>query len=168
MEFGFAVLRVVVGLLIAGHGLQKLSTRLGGIGTDQHAAFLDSLGYRPARAMAVLHGAVELGAGLLLALGLATPLAGALIVAVMINAAVAVHAPNGLWAQNGGMEYPIVLGVVAAAFTLGGPDAYALDPVVGVQPQPTWALGALGLGIILGLVAMASRHLRLSDRRVSA
>lgn len=168
MDFGLLLLRIVVGLLIAGHGVQKLSTRLGGTGTDQHAAFLDSLRYRPARPMAVLHGAVELGAGLLLALGLATPLAGALIVAVMINAAVVVHGSNGLWAQNGGMEYPIVLAVVAAAFTLGGPGAYALDPIVGVQPQPAWALGALVVGIAVGLAAMAWRHVRVSDRRVSA
>lgn len=168
MDFGLAIVRVVVGLLIAGHGVQKLSTRLGGVGLDQHTAFLDSLGYRPARLMAVAHAAVELGAGLLLALGLATPLAGALIIAVMINAAVAVHAPNGLWAQNGGMEYPLVLAVLAAAFTLGGPGAYALDTILGVEAQAAWGLGALVVGVVVGAVALALRHVRVSDRKVRA
>lgn len=51
--------------------------------------------------MAVLAGVGEL-AGALVAMGLLTSLAAAAVIAVMLNAIVAVHLDKGLWATNGG------------------------------------------------------------------
>ncbi|MFE2687928.1 DoxX family membrane protein [Streptomyces mirabilis] len=67
----------------------------------------DRIGYRPGRRLAFLAGLAELTGGLLLTLGLLTPLAAAIIIGTMIAAA-AVHMRNGLWVQNGGYETPLL------------------------------------------------------------
>jgi len=53
----------------------------------------------------------------LLALGLATPAGAAIVLAVMLVAAFAVHVKKGFWAIEGGYEYNLVL--AAGALTLG-------------------------------------------------
>jgi len=82
MSIGFLILRLVVGLTLAAHGAQKLS------GLSQTAAAFEQLGFVPGRRSALLAGLAETGAGLLLALGLFTPGAAAIAVAVMVVAAV--------------------------------------------------------------------------------
>ena len=86
MEHGLPLLRLVVGLLFAAHGAQKLFGWFGGGGPQGTAAFFSSLGYREPAAMAVLAGLSELGGGLLLATGLLTPVASFLLATVMLNA----------------------------------------------------------------------------------
>src|SRR5690242_8134399 len=61
MSTGLFVLRVVIGLLLAGHGAQKLFGRFGGHGLDGTGGFFDSLGFRPGRRMASVAGLSELG-----------------------------------------------------------------------------------------------------------
>jgi hypothetical protein len=85
MDLGLLTLRLVVGLPLAGHGAQKLFGLFGGFGLAGTGGYLEGLGYRPGRLFALLAGLAELGGGLLLALGLATPAAGALVVATMVN-----------------------------------------------------------------------------------
>lgn len=41
------------------------------------------------------------------------------------------HAPNGFFATEGGLEYPAVLGLAAAPFTIGGPGPFSLDSLTG-------------------------------------
>src|SRR3954470_20084532 len=118
MDIALLVLRVVVGLLFAAHGAQKLFGSFGGHGLAGTAGFFDSIGMKPGRRNATAAGAAELSAGVLLVLGLLTPLAAALIIAVMTVAIVAVHAQKGPWATEGGYEYNLVLGTVA--FALAG------------------------------------------------
>jgi putative oxidoreductase len=86
MDVGILILRVLVGLTVGAHGAQKLIGLFGGHGLQGTARFLESLGFRPARGHAVLLGAVEVSAGLLLAAGLLTPLAAAGIARVMAAA----------------------------------------------------------------------------------
>ena len=69
MEYGLLLLRLVVGLLFAGHGAQKLFGWFGGGGPQGTAAFFSSLGYRAPALMALVAGLSELGGGLLLATG---------------------------------------------------------------------------------------------------
>jgi putative oxidoreductase len=44
-----------------------------------------------------------------------------------MGVAVAVHAPQGFFATEGGMEYPAVLALMAGALTLIGPGNISLD-----------------------------------------
>jgi putative oxidoreductase len=159
INVGFLILQVVVGLLVAGHGAQKLFGWFGGPGFAGTTAWIESLGLKPARFWAFVAGAAEFFGGLCTALGLLYPLGPLAIIAVMLMAIALVHAPKGLWVANGGGEYNLVLIAVAAVLGLAGPGSYALDRLFGIalpQPQSFW----IGLVIVLiGLVAgLASRH----------
>lgn len=150
---GLLLLRVVVGLLFVGHGTQKLFGWFGGNRIDGTAGFYDQLGYPRPRKMAVLAGATEAGAGLLLTLGLLTPLAAAAIIGLMISAIYTVHADNGLWNTQGGYEYNLVLIAAAAALAFAGPGALALDGALGLDLSG----GVIGtVAIALGVVAAAT------------
>ena len=72
MNTGLLVLRLVLGLLLVGHGSQKLFGWLGGPGLAGTGGFFHSLGFRPGKPMAIVAGVSEAGAGALLALGLFT------------------------------------------------------------------------------------------------
>lgn len=159
LDAGLFVLRLVVGLLLVGHGSQKLFGWFGGFGLRGTAGFLDSMGYRPGVLFAVLAGISEVVGGLLLVLGLATPLGAALVVATMSNA-YAAHAGKGVWAQNGGWEYLLVLGAAAAALSLAGPGAWSLDAAIGLAPwSEGWALGGVAAGLIAGVGTLLLRGL---------
>lgn len=154
---GLLILRLVVGLLFAGHGAQKLFGWFGGWGLAAWQESLGSLGYEPARWFALGHGVAELAGGLLLALGLFTPLGAAALIGVGINAVVT-KVPNGLWIQNGGYEYEVVLVAIGIAFALAGAGSLSLDR------RLPWARGgaisavtALVVGVGLGVAAYVLR-----------
>lgn len=160
MSLGLSVLRVVVGLLFAGHGAQKLFGAFGGAGPEGTARFFEKAGLRPGRVHAYAAGWGELGGGLLLALGLLTPLGSAALIGVMTAAVINVHASKGLWNSSGGFEYNLVL--VAAAFALAavGPGSWSLDSALGLDLAGVgWGLAALGAGLLGGLGAVTSGSL---------
>ncbi|HEU0113635.1 MAG TPA: DoxX family protein [Thermomicrobiales bacterium] len=160
-DVGLFVLRVVVGALLVGHGSQKLFGWFGGFGLRGMAAHLETMGYRPGLPFALLAAIAETAGGLLLALGFVTPLAAALLTATMVNA-YAAHAGKGVWAQNGGWEYPLVLGVVAVALDLAGPGAWSLDAALGLAPwNGAWIAGGIVAGLaggVFGLLLWGSRR----------
>src|SRR6202007_19125 len=127
VKLGLAVLRMIVGTLFIGHGLQKLAGWFGGHGLTATGKVFESLGLRPGKAHATLWGLGETAGGALLAAGLLTPLGASLISGSMITAISKVHAKNGVWVSNGGFEYNLVL--LAAVFAISdlGPGAWALD-----------------------------------------
>lgn len=162
MELGLLVLRVVVGAIFIGHGSQKLFGLFGGHGLSGTAGFFDQIGLRPSRVHAVFAGVAETTGGLLLALGLLTPLAAVLLTAVMTAAILTVHLRNGLWVTANGYEYNLVL--IAAVFALAavGAGDWSLDNALDLDVAGTgWALGALGLGLLGGVgAALSSRFQR--------
>ena len=159
MDIGILLLRVVIGLFFAGHGAQKLFGWFEGHGLEGTGGFFDKLGYRPGKVFAVIAGASELCGGVLLVLGLLTPLAAAAIIGVMLNAAVAVHAKNGPWITNGGWEYTAILATAAAAIAFAGPGAVSLDYAFGVYEDGFAAgLSAIALGLLAGLMTTAYRR----------
>lgn len=154
LDVGLLLLRLVVGLLLVGHGLQKLTGWFGGPGREGNARYLESLGYRRAQTLSSLHGVAELGGGALIGLGLLTPLAATAIIAVMVNAVVTAHAGNGLWVQDGGYEYPLVLGSLAASLALTGTGRFGLDAVLGWASSATWSVLGIGTGLLVGFVVL--------------
>ncbi|GAA3074433.1 MULTISPECIES: DoxX family protein [Actinomycetes] len=150
-DIGLLILRLVLGLLIAGHGAQKVSRLFGGEGLDGGSREFAADGFIGGRATAVAAGASQLAAGLLLALGLMTP-AAAMIVAGVMTLAVTVKHRHGLWSHHGGYEYPLVLIVGAAALALAGPGSLSLDALLGLSRPPLLiALGTVGGGVGAGL-----------------
>ena len=160
MSIGLLILRLVVGLTLAAHGAQKLFGWFGGYGIAGTGQFLEQLGFRPGRRQAAQAGIAETVGGLLLALGLLTPAAGAAVVAVMLVAAVSVHLKGGFFAQGGGYEYTLVLGAAALALAFTGPGAISLDQALGITwSGETWGLGALAAGLIGGAVPLVTRKM---------
>jgi len=157
MDLALLVLRVVVGLLFVGHGAQKLFGVFGGHGLAGTAGFFEQIGLRPGHLHARAAGALELFGGALLALGLVTPIASMMILAVMTAAVITVHFAKGLWSTEGGYEYNLVIGAVAFALAGTGPGTWSLDHALGIDMTGAgWALGALAVGLAGGLAAVVS------------
>ena len=157
MDVGLLIARMVLGLLMAAHGSQKLFGWFGGYGLAGTAGFLEQLGFRPGRFFAATAAGTEIVAGLLVALGLLGPLGPALIVSVMIVAAATVHWQHGLFAQNNGIELPLLYGVVALTLALAGYGAMSLDGALELTWSPAVAWTALGAGVIGGFANLAIR-----------
>src|SRR5436189_4080490 len=131
MNIALLVFHVMIGLLFAGHGAQKLFGSFGGPGLDATSGFFDSLGLRPGWLHARAAASVEFVGGILIALGLVAPFAAAALIAVMVAAIATVHFKNGLWNGNQGYEFNLVL--MGALFVLAATDAgiYSLDHLFG-------------------------------------
>jgi putative oxidoreductase len=159
MEIGLLILRVVVGLTLAAHGAQKLFGWFGGPGLKKTAAVMEQLRFVPGGRSAFMAGLTETGGGLLLALGLATPAAAALVFAVMVVAGVSAHLKQGFFLQNRGYEYNLTLGLagLSAAFTGAGP--LSLDALLGLSlGGARWGLAAFAVGLAGAAVQLAGRQ----------
>jgi putative oxidoreductase len=160
MELGLFLLRITVGLTLAAHGAQKLLGWFGGYGIAGTAGWLESVGFRPGRVHAILAGVTEIGGGLLLAIGLATPLGAAIVASVMIVAGAIVHLKNGFFITGGGVEYNVVLGVAALAIAFTGPGALSIDALLGhADGGVVPGLAALAIAIVGAAGQLASRRL---------
>ncbi|MEK5257844.1 DoxX family protein [Paenibacillus sp. FSL L8-0644] len=127
---GLLLIRLVVGLLLVGHGAQKLFGWFGGYGPKGTGGWMESIGIKPGVFMAVAAGLMELLGGALFAVGLLTPLAVLLITATMLGAIFKVHGQNGIWATANGYEYPLVLIAVVIGIALTGAGSYSIDAIL--------------------------------------
>jgi putative oxidoreductase len=97
----------------------------------------------------------ETVSGALLAVGLATPAAAAVVVSVMLVAAVTAHSGKGFFVQNGGYEYPLVLAMAALTLAFTGPGPLSIDALVGLQRSGAfWGIAALLAGLVGGATAL--------------
>ena len=131
MGVGTTVLRVVVGAVFVGHGLQKLKGYWGGPGLDGVEKMMESMEMHPAPLQAKAVAYAETLGGAALALGVATPYAGATLIATMITAVRKVHLKNGPWNSKGGYEFNAVLTAAVVAIVADGPGTVSLDAIVG-------------------------------------
>jgi putative oxidoreductase len=157
MDIGLLIIRLVVGLTLAAHGSMKLFGWFGGPGISGTAPFMEQLGFRPARPQAALAGITEVGGGLLLAVGLWTPMAAAVLVSVMLVAAVSVHWQNGFFLP-GGIEYTLVLAAAAAGLAFTGPGALSADAALGISWSGASAVAALAVGITASAIQLLMRR----------
>ncbi|MER6445666.1 DoxX family protein [Streptomyces venezuelae] len=156
-DAGLLLLRLVVGLSMAGHGTMKLFGWFGGPGLTATGKGFSMAGYPAGDAMAVIAGLSETLGGLGLALGLLTPLAGAALTGVFIN----ILDVRGLSAYfpPKGVELEVVLFAAVVALTLTGPGRFAVDHHLPVlrENRPRHALIALLVGAVAGFVVLLVR-----------
>ena len=105
VSLGLLIVRVVVGLTLAGHGAQKLFGWWGGSGMSGWIAVVTKLRIRPAAPWAWIAALSEFGGGLLFALGLLSPLGSLAIAGTMFVAIATVHWANGFWNTKRGYEF---------------------------------------------------------------
>ncbi|MFD7555027.1 DoxX family membrane protein [Streptomyces sp. NPDC059835] len=168
MDTGILILRLLVGLLVAGHGVQKVSSHLGGKGLEGGTEEFRADGFRGGALTALAAGGGQIGSGLLLAAGLLTPLAATGTIGVM-TVALTVKWRHGIWVQNDGYEYPLVLIGTAAALAATGPGAWSLDAALGLTPYPLWwaalaLVAGLGSGLLTRLVLHRTPAPAIADR----
>ena len=116
----YAILRIIVGLLFACHGAQKL---FGWFPNPKRPA-------GPLDAWTTIGGAIELGGGLLIAFGLLTMVAAFLASGMMAVAYFKFHFPSGFFPlQNGGELAVLYCFVFLYIFTRGG-GLWSLDSMI--------------------------------------
>src|SRR5262249_53441000 len=135
----------IIGGLFVGHGLQKLIGAFGGHGLEGTAGFFENaLGLKPGKLHATTAAVAETAGGAALIAGFATPAAAAALDGTMPVAIHKVHGRNGLWAQDGGFEYPLVMMAVLFGIVCEGPGDLSLDRR---EWGTGWALLSLAAGV---------------------
>jgi putative oxidoreductase len=126
---------------------------------------MHKLELRPGRRNALAAGAAEATAGVLLAPGALTPLAGALITSTMITAIRKVHGANGPWIQQQDYEYNLALIATVAAIVDCGPGSPSLDRALGVEARGNaWMFASLAAGAAGSTLAIeAGRRLGAAE-----
>lgn len=150
---GLLIMRLVLGLIMAAHGAQKLFGWFNGPGLEGFAGGLERLGVRPGRPWAMIAGVVEFGGGLLVAAGLLTPVAALFLAGDLLVAILTVHITKGFWNSHGGYEYPLALIGGLVALSLIGPGPLSIDERIPLQlPQPgSWLV--IVIVVLLGVIA---------------
>jgi putative oxidoreductase len=141
------IVRLVQGLLMAGHGAQKLFGSFGGPGLEGTSGFMEMLGLKPGRPWAVLAGLSEFGGGVMTALGLLNPLGPLGVIASMSMATAKAHWGKPIWVTEGGPELPVVNTAISTALMIREPDRYSLDRLLGIR-LPRW-VAPVGLAAII-------------------
>jgi putative oxidoreductase len=157
-DVGLLTLRTALGGIMFVHGAQKLFGWFGGSGIAGTAAGWEKIGFEPGEANVIAAGLGTAGGGTLLALGLATPAAGAAVTGTMAVAA-DMHLPGGFFAHEGGVEYVAFLGVAATALALTGPGELSLDSLLGHRLNRPW-MRNLALASVLPAAAVVIQRRR--------
>ncbi len=149
MNIALLILRLVVGLTLTGHGVQKLFGWFGGPGLTRLRQGFEKQGYKPVWLWISLAILGEVGGGISVALGFLTPLGAAGIFGAMFMAMFKSHWKNGFWLQKGGYEYTLVLLAASIAIGLVGPGSYALDTLFGIVLPEALLFGVLAVAALL-------------------
>jgi putative oxidoreductase len=121
------VLRVLVGIIFAAHGSQKLFGWFGGYGLTGTGQFFDSLGLHPGALMALVAGLAEFLGGVALVLGLLVRPAGAVTAFTMLVAILSVHMSKGFFVDKGGIEYALALFAASSSLVFSGGGRASVD-----------------------------------------
>lgn len=148
------LLRLTTGGLLIGHGGQKLFGWFSGPGLEGTSGWMESMGLKPGRPWAILAGGSEFVGGVLLSLGLFTPLGALSALSAMGMATTKVHWGKPIWVTEGGAELPLTNGAVATALILTGPGKISMDEAFGTK-LPGWVvvpgLALAATGVATGL-----------------
>ena len=128
--FGLTAIRIVVGIIFAAHGSQKLFGMFGGYGIAGTAQYMESLGLAPGQLMAILAGGTEFFGGLALIIGLLTRPAALGLTFLSLVAIFSVHIHNGLFMTNNGYEFALALLGGSVAVLIEGAGKLSADRVI--------------------------------------
>lgn len=152
IDVGLLIIRVWAGLVIAIHGINHART------LDGTAGWFGSVGFRSAKLQAAASAIVEIGAGVLLILGLGTTFAAAGVIATMFVAFWTVHRSNGffIFRPGEGYEYVATLAFVSLGIAIAGPGGISVDEQIGLADRMD---AGIATWIAVAAVAGAFAHL---------
>ena len=125
-RFALPILRAGLGLILMAHGSQKLFGLFGGMGLTANAGLFDKLGYHPGMFWGTLVGCTELIGGACLVIGLFVRPAAVAVIIFMIFS-IQFTSKAGFFWTKGGMEYSILILLVALVFAIRGGGQCAVD-----------------------------------------
>jgi putative oxidoreductase len=128
--FGLTAIRIIVGIIFAAHGAQKLFGMFGGYGIAGTAQYMESVGLAPGHLMAILAGGTEFFGGLALIIGLLTRPAALGLTILSLVAIFSVHIHNGLFMANNGYEFALALLGGSIAVLIEGAGKLSLDGAI--------------------------------------
>ncbi len=152
-DLGLLVLRVALGVVFIAHGLQNAFGWWGGPGLQGFKETLTEAGYQNANMLTYLTAGGQLASGVLLVLGLFTPVAAAVALAFLVNSVLATftsqRADGGLVVFGSVAEYLLILLAAASTIILAGPGRYGFDGSRGWARRPfigSFVAFVLGVG----------------------
>ena len=158
VALGLLILRLVIGLIVAAHGFQKLFGWWGGPGMKGWVGAMNRMRIRPPVPWAWISALAEVLGGLGLAVGLLTPLPSLAIAASMIVAIALVHWPRGFWTTKGGYEFNLSILAAITTIALAGPGAYSVDALWSIHlPEPLTLIAGTVLTLVGVGVALSTR-----------
>ena len=154
VDVGSLILRVVLGIIFLGHGLQKLGWfDSGGYpdSIDSQKQLIEFFGYSSAGFLAWVITLTEIVAGVSLLLGLILPLGAAAAAGIMVEPILGYQWDNGLFGNAAafGFEFSLIPFGAAIALAFIGPGRWSIDSVLG------WRLSGRRWGLITLISALA-------------
>ncbi len=156
LSLAAVILRLALGPMLFLHGWNKVFGSSGLAGTTR---WFDALGLKPAWLHARIAPVNEMGAGMLLTLGLLTGPVCAAYVGLMVVAALTDHRGKGYFVFKGGAEYVVLVAMVAVGIAAFGPGTWSLDHALGWDlAGPWWALTAAVGGTVAALALLVASY----------
>jgi putative oxidoreductase len=143
-SFGLLVLRIATGATLLQAGLIKA------LDINAAVSFMDGNGFKMTKFAAILVTATETAGGILLLLGLLTPVAACGVIAAMIDAWAVNVSGGAFWSQPFNVPFLAVFAATALLFT--GAGAYSLDAKMFGRAR--WP-GVITVGLFLVAIAAA-------------
>ena len=149
IDLALLILRCGVGAVMLAHGINHI---IGGGRIPGVASWFESLGMRQPVLQAWLASLAEVGAGVVLVLGLLTPLGGAGVVGTMAVAWIINHRGNGFFIFRPGEGWEYVMMLLICGLTLGavGPGGWSLDAALDLDADLVGWTGLLISGVAGG------------------
>lgn len=153
-DLGLLLLRMSVGGIMLFHGLRKITGWWGGPGFSQMADAVAGANWKQPHLTAVLFAIGETLGGLMVLLGVATPVAASAVLAIVINSWLTRQAlaPGLQFSAPGGPEYQTLLIGATSSIILAGPGRLSLDRRMGWAIRPH----AGSLAAFLAAIAIAA------------
>ncbi len=128
VDYALLLVRVIVGIIFAAHGAQKLFGAFGGTGLATTVEQMGLIGYP------VVIG--EFFGGVSLIVGLLCRFSAASLIVIMLGAIAMVHGQNGFFLSTRGFEYNLALIGLLAPILIAGPGKYAIGRLLPLPKVP--------------------------------
>jgi putative oxidoreductase len=128
-DLAYLIVRVTAGLMLIPHGWPKVMAGASAVAANT----LSRRGIEPALPLAYLIIALETIGGIMIAIGLFTRPVALLLVIEFLVIIFKAHLPAGYGVGAGGIEFPLMWGLILLAILLRGGGPWSLDRKLGFE-----------------------------------